>query len=202
MTYRVAPWCAGANMNPKPTSSRQRPTCSGVRSIRTPSASRTSADPDSPVAVRLPCLAIAQPAPAAMSAAVVETLNDGRPPPVPAVSTRSARDVVTGRGELAHRAREAGDLLLRLALRAQADEQTRDLRLLGVAGHDHGEDVGRLLAREVRAGGDGVEALRVRTSLHALGQEVAQHRGALRRQDGLRMELDALRGQLAVADRP
>ncbi len=83
-------------MNPKPTSSMQRATAAGLRSILAPSASRTSALPDRPVAERLPCLASAQPAPAAMKAAVVETLNVGRPPPVPAVSSRSARAVTTG----------------------------------------------------------------------------------------------------------
>ena len=45
---------------------------------------------------RLPCLATAQPAPAATSAAVVETLKVEGPPPVPAVSTRSSRKVETG----------------------------------------------------------------------------------------------------------
>ena len=47
------------------------------------------------VAERLPCLATAQPAPAATSAAVVETLKVEGPPPVPAVSTRSSRAVST-----------------------------------------------------------------------------------------------------------
>src|SRR5919197_4446649 len=83
-------------MNPKPACSMQRATASGARSMRTPSASSTSADPDSPVAERLPCWAPAPPAPAAISAAVVDTLNVGRPPPVPAVSTRSSRPVSTG----------------------------------------------------------------------------------------------------------
>ena len=69
----------------------QRATASGFRSIRAPSASSTSAEPLSPVALRLPCLATAHPAPAAISAAVVETLNVVRPPPVPAVSSRSSR---------------------------------------------------------------------------------------------------------------
>ena len=90
ITYRVAWWWAGANMNPNPTSSMQRATSAGPRSMRAPSASSTSAEPDSPVAERLPCLATVQPAPAAISAAVVETLNVRRPPPVPAVSSRSS----------------------------------------------------------------------------------------------------------------
>jgi len=64
--------------------------------MRAPSASSTSAEPDREVALRLPCLATAQPAPAAMSAAVVETLYVERPPPVPAVSSRSPRRVRTG----------------------------------------------------------------------------------------------------------
>src|SRR3954470_750797 len=96
ITNRVAPWWAGANMNPKPTSLIHRATASGLRSIRTPSASRTSAEPDRPVAERLPCLATAHPCPAAISAAVVDTLNVGLPPPVPAVSIRSSRPVLTG----------------------------------------------------------------------------------------------------------
>ena len=64
--------------------------------MRAPSASSTSAEPLRPVAERLPCLATAQPAPAATSAAVVDTLKVRRPPPVPAVSSRSVRCVATG----------------------------------------------------------------------------------------------------------
>ena len=74
-TKRVAPWCAGANMKPKPTSRMQRPTAPGSRSMRAPSASSRSAEPQSEVAERLPCLATAQPAPAAIRAAVVDTLK-------------------------------------------------------------------------------------------------------------------------------
>src|SRR3954454_14214174 len=96
ITKRVAPWWAGANMKPKPASSMHCATASGVRSMRTPSASSRSAEPERPVAERLPCLATAQPAPAAISAAVVETLKVGRPPPVPAVSIRSSRSQATG----------------------------------------------------------------------------------------------------------
>src|SRR3954447_5913732 len=97
ITNRVAPWWAGANMNPKPTSLIHRATASGLRSIRTPSASSTSAEPLRPVAERLPCLATAHPCPAAISAAVVDTLNVGRPPPVPAVSiSSSSRSLATG----------------------------------------------------------------------------------------------------------
>src|SRR4051794_1975962 len=83
-------------MNPKPASPMQRATPSGARSILAPSASSRSADPDRLVAERLPCLATAQPAPAAISAAVVDTLNVVRPPPVPAVSSRSSRSQRTG----------------------------------------------------------------------------------------------------------
>ena len=76
-------------MKPKPISPMQSATASGARSMRPPSASSTSADPHWLVAERLPCFATRQPAPAATKAAVVETLKVGRPPPVPAVSTRS-----------------------------------------------------------------------------------------------------------------
>src|SRR5215207_3658599 len=83
-------------MKPKPTCAMQRATAGAPRSMRAPSASSTSAEPLSPVALRLPCLATAQPAPAAISAAVVDTLKVVRPPPVPAVSSRSSRSHRTG----------------------------------------------------------------------------------------------------------
>ena len=89
-TYLIAAWCLGANMKPKPTASMQWATSSGSRSMRAPRASITSADPHWLVAERFPCLATRQPAPAATKAAVVDTLNVGLPPPVPAVSTRSS----------------------------------------------------------------------------------------------------------------
>ena len=64
--------------------------------MRAPSASSRSAEPDLLVAERLPCFATQHPAPAATKAAVVETLNVGTPPPVPAVSSRSVRSASTG----------------------------------------------------------------------------------------------------------
>ena len=82
-------------MKPKPASSMQLATALGSRSIRAPSASSRSADPDALVAERLPCLATARSAPAAIRAAVVETLNVRSPPPVPAVSSSPVRAVGT-----------------------------------------------------------------------------------------------------------
>ena len=75
-------------MKPKPISRMQSATPSGPSSMLPPSASSTSAEPHWLVADRFPCFATRQPAPAAMNAAVVETLKVGLPPPVPAVSTR------------------------------------------------------------------------------------------------------------------
>src|SRR3954470_1898235 len=83
-------------MTPTPASPMQRATPGGSRSILAPSASSRSADPDRLVADRLPCLPTPQPPPAAISAAVVDTLNVVRPPPVPAVSSRSSRSQRTG----------------------------------------------------------------------------------------------------------
>src|SRR5215218_5012165 len=77
-------------MKPKPISLMQASTTSTPTSIRPPRASRTSAEPHWLVAERFPCFATRHPAPAAMNAAVVETLKVGLPPPVPAVSTRSS----------------------------------------------------------------------------------------------------------------
>ena len=94
-----AGWWAGANMKPRPVSSRHRAMASGSRSMRAPRASSTSALPLFEVEERLPCLATDTPAPATTKVAVVETLKLERPPPVPQVSiqgplgprTRSAR---------------------------------------------------------------------------------------------------------------
>ena len=82
-------------MKPNPASWMHSATWSGPRSMRAPSASSRSAEPERLVAERLPCLATAQPAPAAIRAAVVEMLNELRPPPVPAVSSRSSRSIGT-----------------------------------------------------------------------------------------------------------
>src|SRR5262245_44455824 len=125
-------------MKPKPARSMQRATSAGPRSMRAPSASRTSAEPDRLVADRLPCLASAQPAPAAMSAAVVDTLNVLRPPPVPAVSTRSSRARGTAAAIARMVAARPGGVPDGLAVRAQLDEEAGDLRLGDLAGHDLG----------------------------------------------------------------
>ncbi len=94
-TCLMAAWCSGANMKPKPISSMHSAIAAGSSSSCAPSASSRSADPDWPVLERPPCLATAQPAPAATMAAVVDTLNVGRPPPVPQVSSRSSRSTTT-----------------------------------------------------------------------------------------------------------
>ena len=73
-----------------PTSARHRVTPAGPRSTTTPSASSTSAVPTDDDAARLPCLHTVAPAPAAMQAAMVDTLIlRSRSPPVPTTSSRS-----------------------------------------------------------------------------------------------------------------
>ena len=74
----------------------QAATSSGPRSIRAPSASSTSAEPDRPVAERLPCLAIGTPAPAATNAAVVDTLKVGRAAAGAGGVDETGRSVATG----------------------------------------------------------------------------------------------------------
>ena len=101
-----------------------------------------SAEPEREEAARLPCLATAQPQAAATSAAVVEMLNVPDPsPPVPAVSTRSARSGADLDHVRAHRARGADELVDGLALGPQGDEQAGDLRRIGLAAH-HEPDCG------------------------------------------------------------
>ena len=133
-------------------------TSSGSSSMRAPSASITSADPHWLVAERLPCLATRQPAPAATKAAVVDTLNVGRPPPVPAVSTRSS-PASTRRASAAHRRRQAGDLVNGLALGAQTHEQARGLGFGGLPLHHLAQHARGLVGGQVLAGGHPVDGL-------------------------------------------
>src|SRR5262245_15514844 len=69
-----AGWCCGAHRKPTPASCTQRAVVANGTSILTPSAVSTSEAPASEETERLPCLAIFTPAPAATSAAQVETL--------------------------------------------------------------------------------------------------------------------------------
>ena len=158
-TKRVAPWWAGANMNPNPTSLMQRATASGLRSMRTPSASSTSAEPDRPVALRLPCLATAQPVAGGDQRGGRGDV-ERRPP---AAGAGGVDQVVAAgrdrRRERAHRRGEADQLVDRLALGAQRDQHAGGLHLGGVAGHDLGQHRGGLLGGQVVAGRERVERL-------------------------------------------
>src|SRR3954470_24527902 len=197
-TNRVAPWCAGANMKPKPASSMQRATADGERSIRTPSASSRSAEPDSPVAERLPCLATAQPAPAAISAAVVETLKVGRPPPVPAVSMRSSRPVATG---------VASSRMVVASPTSSSTVSPFVRSAISTAAVWASEALPPMISASTAALCCAVRSWRaasrsiasVRTGLGI--QEALQQRLAVRGEHGLGVELDADGGQVAVAHR-
>ena len=125
--------------------------------MRAPSASSRSAEPERLVAERLPCLATAQPAPAAIRAAVVDTLK------VRAPAARAGGVEQVGaldghvRGELAHRARQPGELLDRLALGAQRDQKPGDLSLGRLAVHDLGEHLRGLVGAQVASPGERVD---------------------------------------------
>ncbi len=135
----------------------------GDSSSSKPSCSSTSALPESDETARLPCFATPAPAAAATSAAAVEMLNVLPPsPPVPAVSTRSSRLRVHRDDVVAHRLGGAGDLVGRLALQAQRDEEAADLGRRRIAGHDRVHHAARLGAREI----DAVEQLRERVLDH------------------------------------
>src|SRR4051812_17721763 len=192
-------WC-GANMKPKPTASMHSATAAGSRSMRAPRASSTSAEPLRPVALRLPCFATTQPAPAATNAAVVETLKVGRPPPVPAVSSRSpprAPPTVTPRAsERIVRARPISSStvspLVRSAIRnaaACASEASPAITWPSTAA----------ASSELRSEPDASRSIASVST--GLGKEVRQHGLAVRREHRLRVELHALARQLAVANR-
>ena len=125
--------------------------------MSTPSASSRSAEPHLLVLERLPCLATAQPAPAATSAAVVETLKVEGPPPVPAVSTRSRRAGPTGAASDAHRPRQPDQLGDRLPLRPQGDQEGAGLDRVGAPLHDLGQHRRGVVGGEVVAGADRVD---------------------------------------------
>ena len=134
-----------------------------------PSASSTSAAPVADEAARFPCFATPAPAAAATSAAAVEMFHVFAPsPPVPAVSTRSSRAGLDAQDVLAHRVGAAGDLVGRLALQPQRDEEAADLGRRRLALHDRVHHAARLVAREVAA----VEQLRERLLDHRRLQEV------------------------------
>ena len=114
-------------------------------SIRTPSASSTSAEPAWDVIARLPCFATGIPAAATTSAAVVEMLNVPEPsPPVPTTSIAPS-GASTRVDPLAHRAREAGQLVDGLAAHPEAHEQRRELRRRRLAVHDLAHREARLV---------------------------------------------------------
>src|SRR3954452_16579363 len=194
-TKRVAPWWAGANMKPKPTWVMKRATASGLRSMRTPSASSRSAEPDRPVAERLPCLATAQPWPAAISAAVVDTLKVGLPPPVPAVSIRSSRPASTG-------VANARIVVARPTSSSTVSPLVRSAtRIPDVS---TSEALPAMISASTAAVCSALRSRREESASSAsvstgLGKEVLEQLLAVRREHGLGMELHADRGQRPVA---
>ena len=120
----------------------------------TPSAVSTSAAPERDDSARLPCLATGTPAPATMSAAQVEILNEPEAsPPVPTTSIASGGAAT--RSIFARIADDrAGDLVDRLAAHPQRHQQRAHLRGRRVARHHLLERAGSFLARERGSGRD------------------------------------------------
>src|SRR4051794_29001107 len=184
-------------MKPNPTSSMHAATAARPRAMRAPSASSTSADPLRPVALRLPCFATTQPAPAATNAAVVETLNVGRPPPVPAVSSSSPAAGSTPAANLRIvRASPASSSsvspFVRSAMRNPAIWASATSPAM-ISASTAAACASVRSRREAT-----VSIARVRTSLGM--EEVPQHGLAVRREDGFGMELHALGGERCVAE--
>src|SRR3954447_3394920 len=194
-TWRVAWWCIGANMKPKPTSAMHSAIAAGSRSMRAPSASKTSAEPHRPVAERVPCFAIVAPAAAASSAAVVETLKLGAPPPVPAVSTTSGWFSSTRRARARLVAANPATSstvspLVRSPIRnaAVCTSVTRPSM------------ISRRTAAAWSAERSWPDAIRSMAGVTtSLGKEVAEDLHALGGEDRLGVELDALGRKLAMA---
>ena len=130
ITFAIAGWNAGANMNPIPASSMHRATCAASRSSGMPSASSTSAEPALDDSARFPCFATGSPAPATMNAAAVEMFAVLVPsPPVPHVSTRPVAFGVHGHGVRRASSRASPAISCGgLALHPQCDEERGDQR--------------------------------------------------------------------------
>ena len=135
-------------MNAKPCSRSAAPADAASWSIRMPSASSTSADPAREVIARLPCLATGTPAAATTSAAVVEMLNVPLPsPPVPTTSIAPS-GASTANDALAHRRREAGQLVDGLAAHPETHEQRGELGRRRLAVHHRAHRGAGLVQRE------------------------------------------------------
>src|SRR6185503_15866348 len=182
-------------MNPKPISRMHAATSPAPSSMLPPSASSTSAEPHWLVAERFPCFATLHPAPAAMKAAVVETLNVGLPPPVPAVSTRpSPASTFTARS----RSTDASP-----AISPTVSPFVR--RAMRKAAACPSEALPSMISLRTRDACEGSRSLRfdrrsiasVRTGL-GIREEVGEQPLAVGREHGLGMELDALHRELAV----
>src|SRR6185295_11608593 len=132
---------------------------------------------------------------AAISAAVVETLNVGRPPPVPAVSIRSSRLVCTG---LASR---------RIVVASPTSSSTVSpfvRSAISTAAVCTSEALPSMISARTAADWSALRSRREASASIAsvrisLPKEVLQQTLAVRGQDGLGVELDAERGQVAVA---
>ncbi len=146
---------------------RTRATPIGPSSIATPSASSTSAEPQRDDAARLPCFTTRAPAPAAISAAIVETFTvPERSPPVPHVSIApSATSHLGAVGT--HRAHERGELARGLALRPQRDDEARRLHVGDPAFEDLAECRPRLRRAQRRRAASSRARIGVRTSFTA-----------------------------------
>ena len=95
---------------------------------------------------------------------------------------------------LPHRLGAARDLVGRLALQAKRDEEAADLRRRRLPAHDRAHHLARVLLRQVAPLQELGEGLSGSRRL----QEVPNQVRAERRQNGLRVELDAVDGKLAV----
>ena len=150
--WRIAGWKAAEKQNVMPASSATSATRAGGRSSRMPSASRTSAEPDCDDAERLPCLTTRAPG------ARGDDRRHGGDVDRHRAVTAGADDVEqaarhgdrVGGGQ--HRGRDAGDLLDRLALGAQRDDEAGELRRGRGAGEDLVHRPSRLLGRQVASG--------------------------------------------------
>ena len=136
--------------------------------------------------------------PAAISAAVVETLKVGRPPPVPAVSSRSSRSHCTGVASArivpaSPASSSTVSPFVRSAMRNAAiciSEALPAMISASTAAASSAPGPGPTRARRWPGSGRVVAALK----------EVLQQQLAVVGEHGLGVELDALGGQLAVAD--
>ena len=160
MACFMAPWCAGANMNPTPTSRMQRATCSGVQVQAHPQGLQYVGAAAAPGRRAVAVLGDAGPCRRRHEGAGggdVECTHGV------AAGAAGVHEVICvhldPRSQLAHHPCRGGKFVDGLALHAQTDKKPAGLGLGGLAAHDEVHHGGHVLHGQIAVLGDSADGL-------------------------------------------